>query len=182
MSVSVKIGSTWRNVDQLYIKIGGVWRKVSNVFTKVSGQWKPSYSYSWSVGAWSACSVSCGGGTQSRVVTCVRNDGKTVEDSLCGSKPVTSQVCNAQACQPVGDCRYSIAGSAITNWYFWSIDNSGWNNGVWSDVLLYPDSFFGPCFQLDSTPCTYQGYRYTKGAFVAMSGSTAHYQICRVPV
>jgi len=58
-----------------------------------------SCSYSWSYGSWGACSVSCGGGTQTRSATCVRSDGAAVSSGYCGT-PVTSQSCNTQACGP----------------------------------------------------------------------------------
>lgn len=175
MSVSVKIGSTWRNVDQLYIKIGDAWRKVSNVFTKVSGQWKPSYSYSWSIGAWSACSANCGGGTQSRVVTCVRNDGKTVEDFLCGSKPDTSQVCNTQACQPVSECQYIYGGSGPQ--YYWAI-GGGFHLVFWGTILNNGSYLVGP----DDTT-TVNGYKYSKSTFMFRDKNyNSYYQICRKPV
>lgn len=57
--------------------------------------------YSWSTTSFGACSVSCGGGTRSRTVTCTRDaDGATVADALCnpGTKPVSSQSCNTGAC------------------------------------------------------------------------------------
>lgn len=47
----------------------------------------------WSTGSWGSCSASCGGGTQTRSVTCPF-------DSCTGSQPVASQSCNTQACAP----------------------------------------------------------------------------------
>ncbi len=59
----------------------------------------PTYTYAWSTGVFGACSSSCGGGSQTRSVTCQRNDGVSVADSYCsGSKPAASQACNTQAC------------------------------------------------------------------------------------
>lgn len=61
----------------------------------------PSYTYSYVVGNFGACSATaCGtSGTQTRSVVCQRNDGVAVADSYCsGTKPATSQPCSAPAC------------------------------------------------------------------------------------
>ncbi|XP_066557272.1 A disintegrin and metalloproteinase with thrombospondin motifs 7 [Amia ocellicauda] len=54
----------------------------------------------WIVGNWSECSVTCGGGEQSRNVTCSRNTGAD-----CGSrkKPSSQTPCNTQNCPKVLD-------------------------------------------------------------------------------
>jgi len=58
--------------------------------------------YTWEAGSWGSCSLTCGGGTQTRSVVCRRSDGQTVADSFCGGgKPATSQACNEQACEVV---------------------------------------------------------------------------------
>tara|TARA_Y100001960_G_C14773763_1_gene881706 strand:- start:3020 stop:4597 length:1578 start_codon:yes stop_codon:yes gene_type:complete len=49
-------------------------------------------SSSWTVGSWGACSKTCGGGTQTRSVTCSSGYRCT------GVKPATSQACNTTAC------------------------------------------------------------------------------------
>lgn len=84
-----------------HVRVQSAFRQVSNVFVRVAGAWRPAWSYRWNAGGWGGCSASCGGGTQSRVVRCVRNDGVEMSDAFCsqaGSKPSTSQSCNTQAC------------------------------------------------------------------------------------
>ncbi len=77
--------------------------------------------YSWQTSSWGACSASCGPGTQTRTVQCVRNEtGAVVPDANCGAtpKPASSQACNNGACAtcPAGtmnlscgaQCSYSL--------------------------------------------------------------------------
>ncbi|XP_077987002.1 cubilin-like [Glandiceps talaboti] len=56
--------------------------------------------YTWQTTVWAACSQTCGGGVQTRTVTCRDGSGNPVSDSLCnaGSQPVSSQACNTNAC------------------------------------------------------------------------------------
>jgi hypothetical protein len=65
--------------------------------TQVCGQ-SACPTYSWEVGTWSACPVTCGGGTMTRTVQCVANNGLIVADSQCNgaaqpTKPATAQAC-----------------------------------------------------------------------------------------
>ncbi|XP_042551132.1 A disintegrin and metalloproteinase with thrombospondin motifs 16 [Dipodomys spectabilis] len=59
---------------------------------------------SWSVGNWSACSRTCGGGTQSRPVRCTQRARYHVEPvpaSRCPQPaPSSHQACNSQSCPP----------------------------------------------------------------------------------
>ena len=59
-----------------------------------------TYTYSWEIGAWGACSVTACGltGTQSRSVICKRDDGVTASDANCGSKPDVTQSCSTPRC------------------------------------------------------------------------------------
>ncbi|XP_021057219.1 papilin isoform X1 [Mus pahari] len=71
---------------------------------------------SWKVGPWTPCSVSCGGGVQSRSVYCISSDGtggqEAAEEAQCAGlagKPPTTQACNLQHCavwsaEPWGEC------------------------------------------------------------------------------
>uniref|UniRef100_A0A4W2H5V3 ADAM metallopeptidase with thrombospondin type 1 motif 16 n=1 Tax=Bos indicus x Bos taurus TaxID=30522 RepID=A0A4W2H5V3_BOBOX len=62
------------------------------------------FSLFWSVGNWSACSRTCGGGTQSRAVQCTRRahyKSERVSASLCPQPvPSSRQACQPQSCPP----------------------------------------------------------------------------------
>lgn len=62
-----------------------------------------SDSYIWQTGPWSACSTTCGGGVQTRTLSCFdMTSNTTVADSYCTAaglpQPVTTQACNTNAC------------------------------------------------------------------------------------
>ncbi|KAM3841814.1 A disintegrin and metalloproteinase with thrombospondin motifs 16 [Vipera latastei] len=59
---------------------------------------------SWSVGNWSGCSLTCGGGEMFRGVHCMQRiqyEPERVSDSLCQiPAPITRELCNTQRCPP----------------------------------------------------------------------------------
>ena len=60
-------------------------------------------SYSWTFTPYEDCSVTCGGGIQTRKVTCnSRTSLEQVDDSLCDSsiKPADLQKCGEESCPP----------------------------------------------------------------------------------
>jgi len=61
---------------------------------------QPCKVFAWTVTGWDQCTVSCGGGTQSRSVMCVDKDGDTVEDANCvvDARPDDQKVCNNEPC------------------------------------------------------------------------------------
>jgi len=59
------------------------------------------YQYIWLQGGFGGCTASCGGGVQTQVVSCQREDGVIVADAFClGAKPPTNSSCNTVACPP----------------------------------------------------------------------------------
>jgi len=73
-----------------------------------------SCTYAWVSEDWSACSTTCGTGTQVRTVTCQRSDGVTVPDASCiEAKPAANQACtNTTSCSY--SWNYSSWGSCST--------------------------------------------------------------------
>ena len=69
--------------------------------TKVCNK-KPCVSYKWNAKPWSTCSKWCGGGTQSRTITCGGSDGRVHKDLYCtmtnGEKSEVERVCNTVPC------------------------------------------------------------------------------------
>lgn len=70
--------------------------QVCNVFDCVDG------TFEWTIDtSWTQCSKTCGGGQQTRTVSCINtNTGQRFDNGLCPSskKPTTTQECNTEAC------------------------------------------------------------------------------------
>jgi len=79
---------------------------------------RPCSTFGWVAERWGACDASCGGGVQTREVTCVDGDLNPAAASQCaGEAPPATRACNQQACETFswvageyGDCK--VAGGA----------------------------------------------------------------------
>ena len=114
--------------------------------SKCSGKSKPSVvnnscaSYIWMQHNWGSCSKSCGGGTQTRKVTCVvisDSSRPVVPDSVCytklGTKPATSQTCNTHACK----CSNPTGAIGATRSVTTTHRKGGRNDNTWEVTTCY---------------------------------------------
>ncbi|EKE29370.1 MAG: hypothetical protein ACD_2C00184G0007 [uncultured bacterium (gcode 4)] len=78
-----------------------------------------NYIYTWNLWDWSPCSQTCWDWTQTRTVTCQRNDWAVVDDSFCWVYPGDTQICNMHECPcVVMDSTYSCDHSSA--WFAWN--------------------------------------------------------------
>ncbi len=177
--VQYNLSNTWKIIKYVYSNISGSWKTIGQIYINMNGIWKPIWSYQWKTGNWSNCSVSCGGGTQSRSVTCYRNDGQTVLDSLCikyvGSKPITSQVCNTQACE---ECKYSRYSNPKSYWVLYTRTNKV-GEVYFNGTLIHEQ--YGSNVSGGGT-ITKNGYIYYAGSRQTSDNISITYSTCRKPV
>ena len=91
----------------------------------------PSVAGGWSAyGGWSSCSVSCGGGTQSRSRSCT-NPAPSYGGASCSGSSTGSQACNTQSCAvtfttsgesqataPLGSAVQLASGKIVSGYYY----------------------------------------------------------------
>ena len=127
-------------ISNVFTKIDNTFKEAKQIYIKIGDTFKPIWSYTWKTGSWSECSVPCGGGTQTRTVECLRNDNIIKDDKFCseiGSKPITSQNCNTQACYAtvtyLDDCSNpSCPGYSCPEW------GSGWCANYYQVYITNP--------------------------------------------
>ena len=94
-------------------------------------------------GNWTACSATCGGGTQYQGAICKRNDGVTKTNAFCNADgiatPTLSRPCNTQTCF---DGTYYVRFDNYGNWYE-SNANGDWVRPLAADGSEW-DRLYGP--------------------------------------
>ena len=127
-------------------------------------------SYTWVTSPFSACSVSCGGGTQSRSVACVDDAGTMVFEGLCPSpRPAAVPACNPSACDtyawvagPYSTCSVTCGSGTQAR----SVTCTSSSGAAVSDALCTgarPDA----TRVCNTTPCS--GFGWAPGAWSACS-------------
>jgi hypothetical protein len=108
------------------------WHYVKNCYYKLTdAAWHPIYSYEWIPSPWGPCTVNCGGGTQTRGMTCRRNDGIDRPDIFCDDlvKPPMIQECNTQSCAKPITISWTGDDGAYLSVY--DLGYSGYANGAY---------------------------------------------------
>ena len=101
--------------------------------TAINGGWSD-----WS--AWSGCSVSCGGGTQTRARTCT-NPSPNVCGAACSGSTSESQSCNTQSCCKSNGSTCSSGGDCCSGQCYPDLDGDGYK-GI-GPILCRPSASKG---------------------------------------
>lgn len=59
--IHVNVTSNWNNVKNVHVNVSNTWKSCIQAYVNI-GTWMPIWEYKWTIGAWSSCSASCGGG------------------------------------------------------------------------------------------------------------------------
>lgn len=197
MALKTKVSGTWKHV-RASVKVAGAWREVPQMYVRVGGGWKPLYTFSWEAGAWSSCSASCGGGTQTRDVKCRRSDGQYFNDAVgarfAGEKPAAGQPCNTHACWGPKECRYVGVDYSLPTYgiqlYSDVVSNCGGLHGAtwrWGGGTVFSETTYYESMKTEVTAS--DGCRYSRGEVTVAFGWSqepgynaecwGEWQICR---
>lgn len=81
--------------------------------------------FHWHIGQWSACSQTCGGGTQTRAVHCVASDGTKTAGQCSAPRPIATTACATESCDPCAAETCSGHGACFDGMCRCSVEYSG---------------------------------------------------------
>lgn len=129
----IKVGGSWKAIDNASVKVSGAWKQVEKIYIKVSGAWKE---------VWANLAVSCGTislnnarvGAPCDALVRIDTDGFIYESNNVGSFSQDQQWLDSGSASAVWVERTTVDGTAL--------DNDGFG-GTGNRVQLNADLTFG---------------------------------------
>ncbi len=104
MSILTNLKENSKNIGLVFLFLGVIWGCNDSEFTASTCDSRgdcnvEAQTFSFETSEWSICTRPCGGGTRTRIVSCVNRDNVPVPDDECsGSRPAETESCNTQSC------------------------------------------------------------------------------------